>query len=276
MPATATKSRNARKAAAARFAKSGYDAIRSITGKPLNQRQEIPAGRHGEMVTPRKFHLSTPADVEKGEISEVEALKAEYKENGKGDFVPNPHNRGNYHYIIESLKALGVNRAHSVPVVLAKFRDLTHTAETKDADGKTFWQRWKNKESAAKDETKALNWTGKFEQNTEVLQRVPREGSRNKHPYGLKLKEVGTLVMGTKGVVIDILKGSNGQKMLMLNTNSAFPRNEFRTRGASAEAAATPAAPRKRKAARKATPKATSTAESTTEAREPEAVGAGA
>ena len=247
MPATATKARKGKKSTS-KFLRSGYDAIRSITDKPLAQRREIPAGRHGEMVIPRKFHLND---------KEIATLTAEYAENGKGYYVPNPHNRTFYHFAIESLKRLGVNRAHSVPVVIARFKDLTSAAETKDAAGKTYWQRWKNKDSAAKDDTKALSWEGKFEQNLEVLQRVPRKGSRNKHPYGLKLLESGTKVMGTKGVVIDILKGSSGQKMIMLNTNSPLPRNEFRTRGASVEQTTATAPKPKRKVVRK--PKATAT-----------------
>jgi len=232
----ATKSRKG-KTARNRFLNSGYEAIRSITEKPIAQRREIQSGR-GSMVVPRKFHLSA---------EEVITLTSTYEENGKGNFVPNPHNRTFYHYAVETLKRLGVNRAHSVPVVIDRFKTITNSPETKDANGKTYWSRWKNKPSAAEDANNALPWEAKFEQNFEVLQRIPREGSHNKHPYGLKLLEVGTLVMGTQGVVIDILKGSSDQKMIMLNTDSPLPRNEFRIRGAAVEQAAEAAVTSKRK-----------------------------
>lgn len=206
-----------------------YAQIRAMCDKPLAQRKELPIGRHGELGIPRKFHLSD---------TEVTALKAEAKEGGK-DFVPNPHNKGFYFYLIEALKALGINRPHSVAVVQGRFKDLTTASETKDDEGKTFWSRWKNKDAATDDETKALDWEGRFMQNVEVLQRVPRPGSKNKTPYGLKLLEVGTMVLGTKGCVIDIVKGASGQKMLRLNTNAALPTNEFRVR--SIEPVAAPA-----------------------------------
>ena len=216
-----------------------YESIRKIVSLPTEKRRELPIGRNGAMITPRNFGLSD---------TDVANLTEEWKENGKGTYVPNPQNKGFYFFAIETLKALGVNRSHSVAVVIAKFRELTHTAETKDDSGKTFWQRWKNKPSAAADDSKALPWEGKFEQNFEVLQRVPRDGDTNKTPYGLKLKEVGTKVLGTNGVVIDTLKGSQDQKMYRLNTNAAYPTNEFRVRSvvtAPAPSKARKARPRK-------------------------------
>ena len=60
---------------------------------------------------------------------------------------------------------------------------------------------------------------------------MPRPGVANQTPYGLKSgAQVGTKLLGTRGVVIDILRGRNGEKLFRLNTDSAIPRNEFRTR----------------------------------------------
>jgi hypothetical protein len=227
MPATLT-ARKGKKSKASKKKFLSYDQIRSICEKPQDKRKELPIGRGGAMTAPRKFHLAE---------DEVEKLLADRAENGKGDrnYVPNPHNKGFYHFAVETLKALGVNRPHSDPVTKAKFKELTNVPATKDASGRTFWQRWKNKDSAAKNSDNALDWEGRFEQNMEVMQRLG-----GLHPYGLKLKEVGPKVMKTKGVVIDILKSSKGDKQYQLNTNSDTPRNEFRVRGAMAVAAEQP------------------------------------
>ena len=87
----------------------------------------------------------------------------------------------------------------------------------------SFWQRWKRKDAA-------LPWRDRYVQNLEVLQRVTRPGTQNRSAYGEKLKEVGTEVLGTHGVVIDILRASDGKMLVRLNTDSPFPINEFRTR----------------------------------------------
>ena len=87
----------------------------------------------------------------------------------------------------------------------------------------TFWQRWKRKNTA-------LPWRERFVQNVEVLQRVARPGTRNRSAYGEKLKQVGTEVLGTKGVVIDILRDGKGKMLVRLNTDSPLPINQFRTR----------------------------------------------
>ena len=71
---------------------------------------------------------------------DVARLKAEVEERGAGKriYVPNPHNKGFYYYLIETLKALGVNRAHPVAVVVAKFRELTNAPGTAGPNGRTF------------------------------------------------------------------------------------------------------------------------------------------
>ncbi len=157
---------------------------------------------------------------------DIERLKAEVEQRGAGKrmYVPNPHNKGVYHFFIEAMKSLGANRRHSAPVVIGRFRELTTTPDTRDESGKTLWQRW------TKGDEGTGHWRTRFARNTEVLQRVPRPGVVNNTPYGLRLLEVGTKVLGTKGVVVDIVKDRDGERAYRLNTDSNIPVNEFRTR----------------------------------------------
>ena len=71
---------------------------------------------------------------------DVARLKAEAEERGAGKriYVPNPHSKGFYHFLVETLKALGVNRAHPEAVVVGKFRELTNAPETAGTNGRTF------------------------------------------------------------------------------------------------------------------------------------------
>jgi hypothetical protein len=136
--------------------------------------------------------------------------------------IPNPFNTGFYYFFLETLKLLGANRSHPRRAVIATFRKLANAPRTL-RNGRTFWQRWKGKSAA-------LSWQSRFDQNADVLQRVPRPGVVNKTPYGLKLLQVGPKLLRTHGVVIDILRGANGEKFFRLNTDSPFPVNQFRTR----------------------------------------------
>lgn len=150
--------------------------------------------------------------------------EVEQRSSAKRIHVPNPHNKGFYHFLVEALKSLGVNRRHSAAVVIGRFRELTNTSATRDESGKTLWQRW------AKGDEGTDHWRTRFARNAEVLQRVPRPGVVNNTPYGLRLLEVGTKVLGTKGVVVDIVKDRDGGRAYRLNTDSSLPVNEFRTR----------------------------------------------
>jgi hypothetical protein len=137
---------------------------------------------------------------------------------------------------------IGMYRNQSKNRVIERFRELA--SENKDRKtGKTFWQTFKNKES--RNEATGRSWLGRFEQNIEVLQRVPIEGRKNVTPYGLKLLRVGQMVLGTKGAVIDVVYGSTGDVMVRLNTNSAIPVNETKKAKTAAqkaiEAAVSPA-----------------------------------
>lgn len=212
--------------------------------KPLNKRPELNIGRKNSKQKARNYGLLA---------EDVVRLKAMFE---AGDPVPNPHNRTFNYYLVEALKALGLNRNHSSERVIDKFKELASVDKNKKT-GKTFWSTWKNKESRNK--ATGRNWLGRFEQNVEVLQRVEIPGRDNLHPYGQRLLDVGRLVLGTKGVTIDVVYGSDGKTvMYRLNTDNAIPVNETKRRGKeSAEAPATPAKSRKaRKTAAPAAPEA--------------------
>lgn len=248
---TATKGSKGSKKSSRKY--TSYDQVRDIAERPLAKRKELPIGRNGAVEAPRKFHISA---------DEVTVLKQQMKD---GDVLPNPHNRGFWHYFIETMKRLGLNRNHSAAIVINKFQERTREADTKDAEGKTFWVRWSKKDGRNTETEK--DWHGKFEQNVEVLQRL---GGLT--PYGLRLMEVGQKVLGTKGACINIINGSGGTVMYRLDTNSDRPVNELRTRGVLAGVA-----PKPKKAKAKKTVKAVKTDEpaekktKTTKARKPKA-----
>lgn len=186
---------------------TNYRQVRAMAGKPLDERTALPIGRNGKKEIPRKFHLGT---------DEVKALK-ELAE--AGDKFPNPHSKGFYHYLIETLKSLGINRAFSWSTVTDKFKEIT--SATKESNGETWWKNWSQK--APRNPATGRDWQGKFEENVEVMQR-----SGGLTPYGLKILEVGTRVLGTDGAVIDILRNAQGTAQIRLNTNSKEPINQLR------------------------------------------------
>lgn len=186
-----------------------YASIRAEAERPLEDRRKLVIGRDGKVV-PRKHHLGT---------AEVDQLQAALRD---GDKFPNPHNRGNYFYIVEALKQLGLDSRHSFARVKDRVRELMSDKDTRQDDGKgnvtTAWQRFIHKE-ARNDET-GRDIDGRLLQNIEVLQRI---GGMN--PYGLKIMEVGTKVLKSKGAVIDLTK--TGEELYVaLNTDSATPINE--------------------------------------------------
>ena len=182
--------------------------IKQITAKPLKKRQLLAIGRGGKKVLPRGYSLD-------------EADIAVYKEQFKnGDKVPNPFNKGSQYYILEAMKSLGVNKNHSWARFMEEFVKLAGSADTKK-DGKTYLQTFKAK--APRNEETGLDWKGRVEQTFKVMQRLG-----GFHPYGQKLIDIGTEVLGTKGVALQILKGSTGEVMVRLATDSNEPLNAFK------------------------------------------------
>jgi hypothetical protein len=243
-------------ATATRSSKYGYSRLLSlgIVDRPGDKRRQLPIGRGGTLVKPRKFHLSD---------EEIASLR---EAHNNGDKLPNPQNRGSYFYIIEALKALGLNRRHPFGEVVAKIRELMSDKDTVQEDKKgkktTAWQRFIHKEAATKKEENARDVEGKIHQNMEVLQRVNLASNT---PYGLKLLQVGKKVLGTSGATIDLLKGDDDAILVRLNTDAAAPTNEFK-RVRRADATAKPKTKTQKKAKKPAGKKTTTKVAATKEA----------
>ncbi len=191
-----------------------YDDLIKHTEKPLASRRELAIGRGGAHVKPRKFHLSA---------DEVADLKAQYKETGK---FPNPHNRGFYFFLVQALADMGLNDKHPQGRVMQKVESLMSADDTIQGEGRdttTAWDRFVNKDPR---NDNGKDYDARFDQNVTVLQRLT-----GLTPYGRKLLDVGTEVLGTEGCVIDVLVADTGTKYLRLNTHSNRPINEAKTRG---------------------------------------------
>jgi hypothetical protein len=201
-----------------KYAGQGYDALRKITDLPIRSRRFLAIGRNGSKIKPRKFHLNT---------AQLDQKRAEFAQT---NVIPNPFNKGSYHFIVEALKVLGLDLAIKYGEFQTKVRVLMSASATrKEVNGeqKTAWERFRDKES--RNQATGLDVFDRLEQNVRVLQRFG-----GVTPYGLKLNEVGTRVCRFKGLVIDLLKAEDGTKMIRLNTQSSRPTNEFKTRNVGA------------------------------------------
>ena len=135
-------------------------------------------------------------------------------EHAQSHQIPNPFNRGIHYYFIEALKILGSNEAHEFSAVRDQIRRLMSAVVPKGADQTTDWERFAFKPGVA------LDSNGRIMLQAEQLQRVKDAGR--------KLLEVGQEVLGSQGVVVDILRDEHGSPLYRLNTDSAHPVNEFR------------------------------------------------
>jgi hypothetical protein len=195
-----------------KYANLGYFHLWRETEKPIRSRRTLAIGREGEKQKPRRYHIPS------------EEL-AKYKEmHEAGDPFPNPHNTGAYHFILEALKKLGVDRRHSWEVFYAKFKDLASDPSTRKlvpvegTDGKpakalrTFWQRFRDKDAKGEN---ALDVDGRLRQNVHVLQRMSVDSKSN---YGIRINQIGQDVLGLPGACIDVEK--DGKKTyIKLNLN---------------------------------------------------------
>jgi hypothetical protein len=200
-----------------------YNQLRTLVNQPWSERKRLPIGRDGAEIIPRRMHLTG---------KKLKALRETWESAGSPESSPpNPHTSQSslYRYLVQSLIELGVNKAHAFADMKAEMKRLMSLAETKQGEGDkatTAWERFVGKESHADDEEKALDVNGRIHQNAEVLQRLT-----GFTPYGIKLVQVGKEILGSKGMVIDILQKiveGRPTKFYRLNTDSSEPINEWR------------------------------------------------
>src|SRR5687767_8251674 len=115
---------------------------------------------------------------------DVKELQAEHAETKR---VPNPYRTGGYKFTVAALIALGADKPHPLPKVYKAFRE---------AAGDEWFEKWASKSPRNAETGKDAE--GRFMQNILTLQRTA--------DYGLRLHQVGTKVLKTKGVVIDLLR----------------------------------------------------------------------
>jgi len=170
-----------------------YMDVAATANVPLDKRKKVAIGRGGERRILRRYHLLPDEQVR---------LLREMQEKNK--FI-SPYGAARlYTYIIDALSTLGAGKSHKVSAVYAKFRELASNESTKNAEGKTLWDRFYNK--PVRNETTGREALGRFIQNVEVIQRLGGD-----HPYGFKLAQVGAC--------IDVLVDGKGEILLQLRTN---------------------------------------------------------
>lgn len=187
MAAVAKKSKKARKPG--KFAQMSYYQLMSEAEKPQDERRKLPIGREGN-VKVRRYHIVSE-DLERFDT----LAKA-------GDKFPNPFTHGSYHYSVEALKKLGINRWHKLSGVQDQMKELMSDSSTQVEDPETgkktnAWQRFRDKES--RNEKTGLDVDGRVLQNLQVLQRI---GGKN--PYGFKINQIAQDVLGLKGASLDL------------------------------------------------------------------------
>lgn len=154
-----------------------YSEIASEANKPLGSRAAVASGRGGKKQIPRRYHLTA---------EEIEAHKKRCSEAGR--FIsPYRGIEGQYNAILESLSLLGENQVHLARDVYKKLEEVLSRSETKDAEGKTAWERFALKPNRNAETGRSA--FRRFQQNCTVLQRL---GGQN--PYGFKLAQVGACV----------------------------------------------------------------------------------
>lgn len=158
---------------ASNFEKENYNSIREKTSLPQY----------------RKYHLTS---------DQKEAVLSKFKdESGELFRVPNPlaSRIGPYWGACEALIQLGVDEWHRLNVVFEKMQEvMSACSKSKKVSGKTVktnaWDIFENKKSRS-NANNPRSCLGRVENNFRVLQRLPREGKVERHPYGLKLAQFG-------------------------------------------------------------------------------------
>lgn len=156
-----------------------YFTVMADTDAPVRRRKQSPS-QNDEQRPARRFHIL------EDEIEQCDRL------HEGGDPFPNPHRAGWYHFIVESLKALGLDQRHEWPAFHAKIRQLMSDPATKDARGRTLWERSIDPDAQDDGEARLL-------QNVEVLQRL-----NGMSPYGLRIHQIAQRVLRRRGACIDL------------------------------------------------------------------------
>lgn len=158
---------------------AGMDYITSLagTGEPAARRVKDAIENKNDA---RNFHIP------ENQIAHYRKLHKD------GDPFPNPHREGWYHFIIEALKALGLDQRHDWPLFFGKVQELMSHPSTKDANEQTFWDRSLDPDSLDDRE-------GRLLENVEVLQRL-----KGMTPYGLRIHQIAQRVLGRRGGCIDL------------------------------------------------------------------------
>ena len=157
-----------------------YNHLMEEVSKPFSERKELDIGRGGDLVKPRKYHLT--AD----EKAEIIALCT-----ARGAKVVNPYELriGVTWAEVEALIHLGINEYHSLKSVRNEMQAIM-SAIPKEKDGKvsTLWDEFYNRRGR---EGAALpkDGEGKIVQNFLVLQRLAHADRTEKNPYGKKLAQ---------------------------------------------------------------------------------------
>ena len=118
--------------------------------------------------------------------------------------LENPYRHGAYHFTIQTLIQMGINKAHKFSAFAAKLQKVWQKT---DPDG---FKGFKNRE--ARNEATAKDLDGRILQNCRVLQRTK--------DYGKPLLKAGA--------VLDLTRDKGGVLQICLNTKSKKPQKPGR------------------------------------------------
>lgn len=156
-----------------------YFAAMGVSDK-TTRRHKKAATTNDERKTVRRFHIPDNLIDEYGLLHE------------DGDAFPNPHREGWYHFVVEALKALGLDERHEWSAFFGKVKELMSDPATRDERGLSYWDQSLDADAQDDREQRLL-------QNVEVLQRL-----NGMTPYGLRIHQIAQRVLGRRGGCIDL------------------------------------------------------------------------
>ena len=164
-----------------------YNELRAETEKRGTERQEILTKR-GKKIKPRRHHSTDKKKEDQRQLWLEDIYEVSEKIRIKGgERFFNPYRQaGIYYGQVKALFCLGANEWHCFYNVFNVAKENMSKIEDKNYENK--WKRFENK-SPRKLAISAKDEKGRFMDNLKVMQRL---GGR--HPYGLKLSEVGACI----------------------------------------------------------------------------------